>query len=443
MVVGRVGALLQEEVRELLRSRSLWVMLVLLSIVTGYSFSQAVRLYGEASRSALPFPEMARAMTPLDGVLVPTFGAYYLVATLLFPFIAIRLIGGEKQSGSIKLLLQLPMKPSVLAALKALAVGLAWVVALLPALSALVGWRALGGHIYWPETLNLLAGHSLYALAIAGIAFFAAAVADSVSTAAIIALACTTGSWVLDFAAAGDGLLSRVSFLSLTAALRPFERGLFSLESALALAALGLGLIFLTGAWLGAAPRRRAALGLFAALAIAGVWTLGAMLNVSRDVTEDRRNSFPPAVELALRRLNKPLRITVRLSPEDSRLADLERNILDKLRRLVPKLAVVYADARRLSGQAEGQDDYGVIAYDYDGKREQSRSNSEEEILPILFNLSGQTVSTEAGTDYPGYPLVADTGWWEWWFYGVLPLIAGLGCWFNGRGAPMRWILGG
>jgi len=431
----RASAFLQKEIREQLRSPSIWVMLALLSIVTGYSFIQAVRLFSEASRSALPFPEMARAMTPLDGILVPTFGAYYLVATLLFPFIAIRPIGGERQSGSLKLLVQFPISPIGIVALKAASVGLAWAAALVPAATALIAWRVLGGHVHWPETLNLLLGHTLYALAIAGIALFAAAVADSASTAAILALACTAGSWILDFAAGGEGLLSRLSFLSLTAALRPFERGLFSLEAAAAFAALAVGLTCLAGAWLSSiAPGARAAKALLTGLAVAGLWACASALNVTKDMTEDRRNSFPPAVESALRKLDKPLRITVHLSPDDSRLADLERNILDKLRRLVPKLEVT----RR---ESDG-DGYGIIEYEYAGKREETRSNSEEEILPILFELSGQAVQAGEPPEYPGYPLVADAARWGWWFYLALPLLSGFGLWLNGRASTRRTLQG-
>jgi ABC-2 type transport system permease protein len=51
----------------------------------------------------LSFPELARGMTPLDGILVPTLGAFYLGTTLLFPFVAIRALGQDKESGALKL----------------------------------------------------------------------------------------------------------------------------------------------------------------------------------------------------------------------------------------------------------------------------------------------------------------------------------------------------
>jgi len=54
-----VLVLLGLELRELLTARSLWVMLLLLCPLMGYSFIQSVNLYSEASRTALQFPELA------------------------------------------------------------------------------------------------------------------------------------------------------------------------------------------------------------------------------------------------------------------------------------------------------------------------------------------------------------------------------------------------
>ena len=65
-------------------------------------------------------------------------------------------------------------------------------------------WGVLGGHLNVPETANLLLGHLLYGLLVGAIALFSASISDSAATAAIIALAFTIGSWVLDFALAGQ-----------------------------------------------------------------------------------------------------------------------------------------------------------------------------------------------------------------------------------------------
>ena len=221
--------LLAKELREITSGRALWTMLLLLCPLVGYSFFQAVSLYGEASTAALQSPVLANSLSPLDGILVPTLGSFYVAVTLLFPFVAIRALGQEKETGALRLLVQLPYRPSTLVSAKLAAVFAAWMLASIPALSALIFWRILGGHLAAAETANLLFGHLVYGLLVGALALFSASIADSASTAAIIALAVTIGSWVLDFTVAGNpGLLSWIAQLSLTQTLRPFEQGLLS-----------------------------------------------------------------------------------------------------------------------------------------------------------------------------------------------------------------------
>src|SRR5437762_13429741 len=221
--------LLVKELREVLSGRALWTMLLILCPLVGYSYFQAVALYGEASASARDSPVLASGLSPLDGVLVPSFGALYLAITLLFPFVAIRTLGHEKETGALRLLVQLPYRAASLVAAKMAAIAIAWFIAAIPLLSVFIIWYVLGGHLYAPESLNLLLGHLLYGLLVGSIALFAAAISESAATAAIIALAFTIGSWVMDFALAGQGgMLDWISRLSLTQTLRTFEQGLLS-----------------------------------------------------------------------------------------------------------------------------------------------------------------------------------------------------------------------
>ena len=101
---ARLKPLLAKEVREALSGRALWTMLLMLCPLVGYSFFQAVALYSEASSAARDSAALASGLSPLDGVLVPSFGAFYLAVTLLFPFVAIRALGREKDSGALRLL---------------------------------------------------------------------------------------------------------------------------------------------------------------------------------------------------------------------------------------------------------------------------------------------------------------------------------------------------
>src|SRR3954453_2368873 len=170
--------LLTKELREITSGRALWTMLLLLCPLVGYSFFQAILLYGEASTAALQSPVLASSLSPLDGILVPTLGSFYVAVTLLFPFVAIRVLGQEKESGALSLLVPLPYRSPTLVSMKLVAVVLAWVFASLPALSALVVWRILGGHLSFAETSNLLFGHLLYGTLVGAIALFAASVAE-------------------------------------------------------------------------------------------------------------------------------------------------------------------------------------------------------------------------------------------------------------------------
>jgi ABC-2 family transporter protein len=287
---ARLQPLLIKELRQAVSGHALWTMLLILCPLVGYSFFQAVSLYSEASTSARDSPVLASGLSPLDGVLVPSFGALYLAVTLLFPFVAIRSLGHEKETGALRLLVQLPYRMPTLIAAKMAAISATWLIAMVPLVCALTIWIMLGGHLCAPEALNLILGHLLYGSLVGAIAPFAAAVSDGAATAAIIALAFTIGSWVLDFALTGQpGLLELISRLSLTQTLRTFEQGLLSLSLLLGILAAICGFTALSAVWLHPGQPLK---GKFARSAIclaitAVVMALATQLRTSIDVSED------------------------------------------------------------------------------------------------------------------------------------------------------------
>src|SRR5258707_3171161 len=171
--------LLVKEGWEILIGRALWITMLLMCPLIGYSFFQAVSLYGEASTAGLQSPVLASSLSPLDGVLVPTLGAFYVAVTLLFPFVAIRALGQEKETGALRLLVQLPYRSPTLITAKLAAVLAAWMLSSIPALSALVMWGVLGGHLSAPETFNLLFGPLLFGLLVRALALFSASLSES------------------------------------------------------------------------------------------------------------------------------------------------------------------------------------------------------------------------------------------------------------------------
>jgi ABC-2 type transport system permease protein len=432
-----IRPLFVKELREILGGRALWTLLLLECPLIGYSFFQAMSLYGEVSAAALQSPVLATGLSPLDGVLVPTFGSFYVAVTLLFPFVAIRALGAEKESGALRLLVQLPYRPSMLIAVKLMAVLTAWLACAIPVLTALVAWRLTGGHLSGAETSNLMFGHLLYGMLIGAIALFAASITESSATAAIVTLAFTVGSWVLDFTLAGrPGLLEWVAGLSLTPIVRSFEQGLLSANIVAGVAIATGGFAALASVWLppGIAVRQklmRSAL----CIALAGVaLVLATQAKTTRDVSADRRNSFSLADQRQLAALAEPLAVTVGLAPEDPRYMDLQRTVLAKLERAMPHVSIRLGTERRNFASPAGDDAYGEIEYRYGGRSEVSRSTDAREILPLLYGLAGEPPPAPIlEADYPGYPHVADGAFALVWFLIGLPMLIALAWWRSRR----------
>lgn len=428
--------LASKECRELSASRAYWLLLLMIGPLVGHSFITAVDLYAEASGIGGGSAALSQGLTPLDGMLVPTFGAYDLAVTLLFPFVAIRLISAEKESGATKLLLQFPSPIATSVAVKALVLLLGWMVAWLPGLVAVALWKSYGGHLYAPETLNLLLGHLLRVALSGGVAVAAASIAESAASAAIATLGFTVGTWALDFIGAGrGGWTQELAAYTPTAALRVFEQGLLRLSTLVVIAVLAIGGFALAAAWLhtGRTWRYRFIATSVVMITLAAAAIAGAALHSSWDLSENRRNSFPPADEDALRQIKEPLKVTVYLSAEDPRLTDLERSILSKLQRILPRVDVDYAASSR-TGLFEGAEEhYGEIWYEMGGRKVMNRSTTEPIVLEQLYELAEVKQPARAEdvneNDFPGYPLPARATGAPWIFYLIFPVATILAFW--------------
>src|SRR5499427_6630375 len=434
-----VWPLFAKELREIISGRALWTLLLLACPLVGYSFFQAMSLYSEASTAAANSPVLATSLSPLDGILVPTFGSFYVAVTLLFPFVAIRVLGEEKQSGALRLLLQLPYRAVTLVCVKLAAVFVAWLLCAIPIISSVFIWWMAGGHVSVAETVTLFLGHLLYGLLIGAVALFAASITESSATAAIVTLAFTVGSWVLDFTIAGrPGWLEWLAHLSLTQFIRTFEQGLLSVSLVAGVVVAVCAFAALATVWLppGIAVRQKLMRSAACVAAAAAVLLLVTQIKASIDVTEDRRNSFAVADANQLARLTEPLAITVHLAAEDPRYIDLQRNVLAKLERVMPHVFVRLATARQSFTSAVGEEAYGEIDYRYGTRSDTSRSTSPREILPLIYGLAGvQPPAPIPSAEFPGYPLVTDGAFAFLWFLGVLPILI-VFAWWRSRRLP-------
>jgi len=434
---ARLLTLLGKEWYELTAARSFWLLFLMIGPLVGHGFITAVETYAEASGIHGGPAALAQGLSPLDGILVPTFGAYDLAVTLLFPFIAIRLIAAEKQNGAWKLMMQAPAAMPAQLFAKAAILLAGWVLVWAPGILAVALWKLYGGAIYPPEALNLLLGYLLRAVLASGVAVAAAAIADNAATAAIATLGFTVGTWALDFVAAGrGGWLARLASYTPTSALKIFEHGELGLSTLLVILLLGIAGFTVSAIWqIGYRTIGWKLARSFAAVAgLALVAAGAALLRPAWDLTENRRNSLPRADEQALRQIRQPLRITVYLAPEDPRLLDLNREVLSKLDRILPQVEIEYA-ARGRTGLFEGPAErYGEIWYEIDGRRAMSRSATPEIVLATLYQLAGIAPPSRAADEpYAGHPLAAEPRGAAWVLYLLWPLVVSAACWLHFR----------
>jgi ABC-type transport system involved in multi-copper enzyme maturation permease subunit len=422
--------LLGKEWRELMASRAWWVLLLLMGPLVGVSFISAVRTYAEASGLNGTAVGVGEAFSPLAGIWAPTFSACELAAAFLLPFVAIRVVSGDRQSGALKIELQHPMSAFARVAAKAFVLLAGWLVASLAAFAAVLMWKSYGGSIYAPELATVIFGHMLNAGLTIALAAAMASISDHPSTAAILTLSVTVGTWIINFVAAvHGGVWERAAGYTPTAMVAEFQRGLIRLDVVLIASALVLSGLALAAIWmrLGTAVRRRvydsAGLGALAAATMIAC----TFATASWDTSESRANSFPEADEAVLERIRTPLHIEAHLAPEDPRRADLEHRALSKLRRVMPRLQVQYVSATSIGLFEQTSQHYGEIWYELGGRKVMSRVTTAEGVLEAIYGLAGIAAPLENdAAEFRGHPLAVPPKGAATVFYRLWPaLVAG------------------
>jgi ABC-2 family transporter len=420
--------LLEKEWRELIASRAWWVLLVLMGPLVGFAFISAVRTYAEASGLNGTAIGVGEAFSPLVGIWAPTFSACELAAVFLLPFVAIRVISGDRQSGALKLELQHAMAPAARITAKASVLLAGWIIASAPAFVAVVLWHSYGGSIYAPELATVAAGHFINAGLTIAIAAAAASITEHPSTAAILTLGVTVGTWFLNFiAAVQGGTWERLASYTPTTLVSDFQHGLIrsdALIAALTLIALGL---VLASIWLqlGAPVRRRLASSVAAITLSLLLLVAGSTASRSWDMSESRLNSFSRADEQTLRSIPGAISMEVHLAPEDPRRVDLDRRVIAKLRRVRPDLNVRYQSATSIGLFEQTSAGYGEIWYDIQGRKATSRAVTAESVLETIYLLADVSPAPDTDPVFRGHPLMAHPAKAAAVFYVLWPALVG------------------
>ena len=419
--------LLDKEWRELMASRAWWVMLCLVGPLVGVSFISAVWTYAELSGLNGTAAGVGEAFSPLVGIWAPTFSACELAAAFLLPFVAIRLVAGDRQSGALKLELQHPMSPFERIFVKAVVLLAGWIVASAPPAIAVILWKTYGGALYAPELATIAFGHVLNAGLTIALAAATASIAEHPSTAAILTLGVTVGTWVLNFVAAVQGgIWERLAGYTPTAMVTEFQHGLIRFDVVLIALALIAGGLALSAIWmqLGAPVNRRVSESIALSALTTAIVFACTFAPVSWDTSESRANSFPEDDEAVLQTIRAPLRVEAHLAPEDPRRFDLEHRALSKLRRVMPHLQVQYVATTATGLFEQTAPHYGEIWYDLDGRKAMSRMTTTEGVLETIYSLAGVSPPVERReAAFRGHPLAVPPKGAATVFYGIWPAL--------------------
>jgi ABC-type transport system involved in multi-copper enzyme maturation permease subunit len=418
-----VAALFEKEWRELMASRAWWVMLIAMGPLVGMSFISAVTAYGELSSNAAGVGE---AFSPLIGIWAPTFSACELAAAFLLPFVGIRLVSGDKQSGALKMELQHPLSSFARLSIKTIVLLCGWLIATIAPLIGVALWISYGGSVYAPELATVIAGHILNGALTIALAAAAAALTEHPATAAIVTLTITVGTWLINFAAAvSGGWWERAAAFTPTAMVAEFQRGLWRADVTVAVLALTFAGLALGSIWLnlGEPFRRRLQRSVFAVAIALVALVSAAQLAPSWDASESRRNSFPESAVDALRSIDGQLSIVAHFAPEDPRRSDLEHNAFRKLRRALPRTKIRYQSATSTGLFEQTSESYGQIDYSLDGRSASSRITTVEGVLESVFTMAGIDPPAESDDDiFRGHPLAAAPRGAAVIFYGAWPV---------------------
>jgi hypothetical protein len=414
----------RKEWRELLAARAWWIFLFFIGPLVGFSFISAVQTYAEASGLNGTTAGVGEAFSPLIGVWAPTFSACELAAAFLWPFVAIRLVSGDRQSGALTLELQHRSSTLARLSVKGFVLLVGWLIASTAPLLAIVLWRSYGGLLYPPELMAVAFAHVLNASLAAAVAIAAAAMTEHPSTAAIVTLGVTVGTWIVNFVAAvHGGFWERAASFTPTAIVAELQHGLVRLDVVLAALAIVATLLVLAAIWIrtGAPIDSRVRASMLTALVAAIVMFACGKAAMSWDLSENRANSFSRADEAALRRIPTPLRLVVHLAPEDPRRSDLDRNAIAKLRRVMA-IDVRYESATSIGLFEQTNPHYGEVWYEAGGKRVVSRGTTAEDVLDRIYEVTGVSPDTEIGEEtFRGHPLASPPHGAALVFYGFWP----------------------
>ncbi len=400
-------ALMHKELKYIFKSKTTIIYFILLFALISYSFFSAVDLYSKASVTAIGNALYASGFEPVPGVFAPTFGGFFLILSLIAPFLFIRTISDEKSNNTIVLIAQFPHSLSFVFITKILSAIILVLVSIITFVPLFLFWHFLGGHLPWAEILLLISGYIFYGLFVISVSFFSASFFKTSSQASIFSIAFIMFSWFIDFGKEMHILsfFDTLSQWTVTARLKQFEDGILSVQSVFYFFLIAGFFFVIAYFFFNFSIRDRTKLIIITSIVYLIISSLILNFQYKSDISESQKNSFSTGKTRFLKVL-PVIDIKVFLEPTDSRFKDYERDFLKKLRMVKNNQAVHFASGKSL------HKNYGRFEYTVNNKTIQTFSNSEHEIFMILEKISDIKIKkSKDNKQFKGYPLTVKKGW--------------------------------
>ena len=197
----RVWPIFKKEMRLYFTSPVAYIVLFIFLVVMGWFFSTILHYYTLASMQSAMNPAMGRDLNVIDSVMRPLFGNISVILVLaLVPFVTMRLLAEERQTGTIELILTYPVRDwEVLIGKYLAALGLYVVLLILTLLYPLI--LAYFTRVEWGAVLSGYLGLLLMGASFLAVGLFASSLTSSQIVAAVWTFGILLLLWVVSWGA--------------------------------------------------------------------------------------------------------------------------------------------------------------------------------------------------------------------------------------------------
>ncbi|HWR21514.1 MAG TPA: ABC transporter permease subunit [Verrucomicrobiae bacterium] len=234
MNIRNVGLILHRELKSYFSSLTVYVVIVMFLLMTGYFFYNLLATFSIVSFQAQGDPMLARQYQLLninETVIRPLFGSISIILLMMMPLLTMRLLAEEKKTGTIELLLTFPVDDIDVV----LGKYLACLVVLLTMISLTVTYPLLIIFLGEPEVIPIVTGYlglALLGAAAISLGIFTSSLTENQIVSASISFGMLFFFWLISYSAplVSAGLGQVLSYLSINEHIASMSKGVLDSE---------------------------------------------------------------------------------------------------------------------------------------------------------------------------------------------------------------------